>query len=42
MKEWAEQFFLGQESIEDDSRQGWPLEKLALENIVFCHGGNIE
>jgi hypothetical protein len=34
VKEWAEQFHLGRESIEDDPRQGRPAEALTPETAL--------
>lgn len=33
MKEWAKQFRLGRESIEDDPRDGRPVEVVTEENV---------
>jgi transposase len=35
VKEWAKQFCLGRESIEDDPRQGRPVEALTHETIAL-------
>jgi transposase len=35
VKEWAKQFCLGRESIEDDPRQGRPAEALTPETIAL-------